>query len=114
MKASLAFLMLANLNMIAAVQAETIHLYAAGSLRAALTDVAKAYETMDSNRIEAKYGPSGLLKNEIVAGAKASANMEHPQALSNQHKSGPVVRFARNKLCALVKPGAKGGQHQFA
>jgi molybdate transport system substrate-binding protein len=109
MKASLAFLMLANLNMIAAVQAETIHLYAAGSLRAALTDVAKAYETMDSNRIEAKYGPSGLLKNEIVAGAKvdvfASANMEHPQALSNQHKSGPVVRFARNKLCALVKPG---------
>jgi molybdate transport system substrate-binding protein len=102
MKASLAFLMLANLNMIAAVQAETIHLYAAG----------------DSNRIEAKYGPSGLLKNEIVAGAKvdvfASANMEHPQALSNQHKSGPVVRFARNKLCALVKPGAKGGQHQFA
>ena len=30
--------------------------------------------------------------------------MEHPQALNDQKKGGPVVRFARNKLCALVKP----------
>jgi molybdate transport system substrate-binding protein len=31
--------------------------------------------------------------------------MEHPQALHDEKKSGPVLRFARNKLCALVKPG---------
>ena len=31
--------------------------------------------------------------------------MEHPQALNDEKKSGPVARFARNKLCALVKPG---------
>ena len=37
----------------------------------------------------------------------ASANMEHPQALHDAGKSGPVVLFARNKLCALVKPGLK-------
>jgi len=102
---------LASLNMIAPAQAETIHLYAAGSLRAALTDVTKAYEATNPNRVEAKYGPSGLLKNEIVAGAKvdvfASANMEHPQALYDLHKGGSVVRFARNKLCALVKPDLK-------
>jgi ABC-type molybdate transport system substrate-binding protein len=35
----------------------------------------------------------------------ASANMEHPQALHDAGKSGPVTRFARNTLCALVKPG---------
>src|SRR5262249_40883760 len=35
----------------------------------------------------------------------ASANMEHPQALAKAGKSGPVVLFARNRLCALVKPG---------
>jgi molybdate transport system substrate-binding protein len=35
----------------------------------------------------------------------ASANMEHPQALSAAKKSGPVHLFARNRLCALVKPG---------
>jgi hypothetical protein len=61
------------------------------------------------NKIDAKYGPSGILKNEISAGATAnvfaSANMEHPQALHDEKKSGPVVRFARNQLCALVKPG---------
>jgi ABC-type molybdate transport system substrate-binding protein len=49
------------------------------------------------------------LKNEIVAGAKtdvfASANMEHPQALHDAGKSGAVVLFTRNRLCALVKPG---------
>jgi molybdate transport system substrate-binding protein len=74
-----------------------------------LTDVAKAYEAMTRNKVDAKYGPSGILKNEISAGATAnvfaSANMEHPQALHDEKKSGPVFRFARNQLCALVKPG---------
>lgn len=110
-KAALALIVLIILHMIAPAHADIVHLYAAGSLRAALTDVAKAYETSSPNKIEAKYGPSGLLKNEIVAGAKAdvfaSANTEHPQALNDQHKGGAVIRFARNKLCALVKPELK-------
>jgi hypothetical protein len=25
--------------------------------------------------------------------------------LHDEKKSGPVIRFARNRLCALVKPG---------
>jgi ABC-type molybdate transport system substrate-binding protein len=33
--------------------------------------------------------------------------MEHPQALSTARKSGPVQRFARNRLCALVWRGLK-------
>ena len=88
---------------------ESIQIYAAGSLRGALTDVAKAYEAKSGNKVEAKWGASGLLKNEIAAGAKtdifASANMEHPQALHDAGKSGAVVLFTRNKLCALVRPG---------
>jgi molybdenum ABC transporter molybdate-binding protein len=91
--------------------ADTVQLYAAGSLRAALTDVAKAFEAASGDAVQAKYGPSGLLKDEIAVGAKAdvfaSANMEHPQALSAAGKSGPVLLFARNRLCALVKPGLK-------
>jgi molybdenum ABC transporter molybdate-binding protein len=89
--------------------AESVQLYAAGSLKGALTDVAGTHEATTGDKVEAKYGPSGFLKNEISAGAKAdvfaSANMEHPQALYDEKKSGPVLRFARNKLCALVKPG---------
>jgi len=91
--------------------AETIQLYAAGSLKLALTEVAQTYEASTGTKVEAKYGASGLLKNEISSGAKAdvfaSANMEHPQALHDEKKSGPVVRFARNALCALVKPELK-------
>jgi ABC-type molybdate transport system substrate-binding protein len=95
-------IVLAMLAMTRPAAAETVHLYAAGN-------VAKAYQAMTGNKIDAKYGPSGILKNEICAGATAnvfaSANMEHPQALHDEKKSGPVFRFARNQLCALVKPG---------
>ncbi len=95
----------------AMAHAETISLYAAGSLRGALTDIGKAYEANTKNKVEAKFGPSGTLKNEIVGGAKAdvfaSANMGHPQALHGLGKSGPVVLFARNKLCALATPALK-------
>jgi molybdenum ABC transporter, periplasmic molybdate-binding protein len=94
-----------------AAHADTVQLHAAGSLRGALTDVAKAFEAASGNTVQAKFGASGLLKDEIAGGAKAdvfaSANMEHPQALHDAKKSGPVLLFARNKLCALVKPGFK-------
>jgi molybdate transport system substrate-binding protein len=86
-----------------------IRLYAAGSLKDALGDVAEAFEQASGNTVETKFGPSGLLKDEIAAGAKAdlfaSANMTHPQALHDAGRAGPGRCFARNSLCALVKPG---------
>ena len=53
-----------------ATASEPVRLYAAGSLRAALTEVAAAFEQISGNKIEAKYGASGLLRDEIVAGAR--------------------------------------------
>ena len=92
-----------------AMAEETVLLHAAGSLRAGLSDVATAFETTGLGKVQAKFGASGLLKDEIAAGAKAevfaSANMEHPQALAAEKRSGPVVLFARNRLCALARPG---------
>src|SRR3954447_649352 len=91
-----------------AMAEETVLLHAAGSLRAALTEVAKDFEAAGLGKVQAKFGASGLLKNEIAAGVKAevfaSANMEHPQALAAEKRSGPVVLFARNRLCALARP----------
>jgi molybdate transport system substrate-binding protein len=91
--------------------ADTVTLYAAGSLTAAMNDIAKAYEDASGNKVASKFGPSGLLKNEIASGATAdvfaSANMAHPQALHQAGKSGPVKKFARNKLCALAAPRLK-------
>ena len=92
-----------------AARADAVQLYAAGSLRASLTDASNAFLAMSGVAVQGKYGPSGILKEEIERGAKldvfASANMTHPQALADTGKSGPVVLFARNKLCALVRPG---------
>jgi molybdenum ABC transporter molybdate-binding protein len=94
---------------IPAAAQETVLLHAAGSLRGALTEVSKAFETQTGLKVDAKFGPSGLLRKEIGEGAKAglfaSANMEHPEALMTEGKSGKVTMFARNRLCALVKPG---------
>jgi molybdate transport system substrate-binding protein len=90
-------------------QADPILLHAAGSLRGALTDVIKGFEATNGQKVQAKFGASGTLKDEIAGGARAevfaSANMEHPQALAAAGKSGPVQRFARNRLCALARPG---------
>jgi molybdenum ABC transporter molybdate-binding protein len=84
-------------------------LHAAGSLRGALTDVVRAFEAASGGKVIAKWGPSGTLKDAIAAGERAevfaSANMAHPAALANAGKSTPAVLFARNKLCALVRPG---------
>jgi ABC-type molybdate transport system substrate-binding protein len=91
------------------VAADPVLLHAAGSLRSALTEVANAYQAAGAGTVRAKFGPSGMLKDEIAAGARAevfaSANMEHPRALAAAGKSGPVVLFARNRLCALARPG---------
>ena len=95
--------------MVPAMAEETVLLHAAGSLRAALTEVARDFEAAGLGKVQAKFGASGLLKDEIAGGARAevfaSANMEHPQALASVKRSGPVVLFARNRLCALVRPG---------
>lgn len=92
-----------------ALAQETVLLHAAGSLRGALTEMAKDFEAAGYGKVQAKFGPSGLLKDEIAGGAKAevfaSANMEHPEALARAKRSGAVVLFARNRLCALVRPG---------
>ena len=92
-----------------AIASDAVLLHAAGSLRGALTEVAQGFEKSSGLKVQAKFGASGLLKDEIAAGARAevfaSANMEHPQALAKANKSGPIVLFARNKLCALARPG---------
>jgi molybdate transport system substrate-binding protein len=89
--------------------ADPVLLHAAGSLRLALTDVIAAYEPLAGVQVQARFGASGTLKDAIAKGERAhvfaSANMEHPQALADTKKGGPVVLFARNRLCALARPG---------
>ncbi|MDU0343130.1 molybdate ABC transporter substrate-binding protein [Bosea rubneri] len=87
---------------------EPVLLHAAGSLRGALTEVAQAFEAQTKLAVKPVYGASGLLHDRIAKGEAAevfaSANMEHPQALAQAGAAGPVVLFARNELCAFVRP----------
>lgn len=87
---------------------EAVRLHAAGSLRAAMTDIADAFEAAHGGSVERAFGPSGLLRERIEGGEPAevyaSANMRHPTALAEAGRAAPVALFARNRLCALAQP----------
>ena len=95
----------------AAADAPAVRLYSAGSLRAAMTDIGKAYSEAYGVAFEPTFGGSGLLKDRLARGEPAdvftSADMGNPQSLSQAGKSGPTVLFAHNHLCALLRPGLK-------
>jgi molybdate transport system substrate-binding protein len=90
------------------VSADSLQLYAAGSLKAALGDVVAAFEKTYQTKAATKFAPSGLLRKAIEAGESpdlfASANMAHPAKLASAGWGSPVVLFARNQLCALAQP----------
>lgn len=94
----------------AAAMAQTVNddlsVYAAGSLRAAMTDLARAFERDTPTTVRLTLGPSGLLKDRIeggeVAHVFASANKSHPAALRASGKAETVRPFARNALCVLA------------
>jgi len=97
--------------MIEPVQGETVRLFAAGSLKAAMADIAAAYEAgAEGEHVETVLGASGLLRERIENGETAhlfaSADIGHPKRLADQGRTAtPVAIFARNQLCALVRPG---------
>lgn len=107
----------ALLVMPVASKAETVNLYAAGSLKAALSEVAQAFEKEHPGkvRIETTFGASGLMRERIekekekaAAHVFASADLGHPTKLADAGLGdGKVAVFARNQLCALAKNGLR-------
>jgi molybdate transport system substrate-binding protein len=102
----------ALLVMPVASKAETVSLYAAGSLRAALSEVVQAFEGQNAGtaRIETTFGASGLLRERIekekAAHVFASADLGHPTKLAGAGlAASKVAVFARNQLCALATDG---------
>ena len=83
--------------------------YAAGSLSAAMTEIATAFSASGGPLVVPVFGPSGVLRERIEKGEPAavfaSADVDHPRALGRAGRSGPAIVFARNRLCALAAPG---------
>ena len=92
--------------MTAAHAQEPVRLFAAGSLRAVMTELMQASGVPS----QGTFGPSGLLRERIEKGEGAdvfaSADMGHPQKLAADGRAGPVTLFTRNRLCALASPKA--------
>lgn len=88
---------------------QTLRLFAAGSLRASLSDVAATFEASNTHtKIDIVLGASGLLRERIeggeIASIFASADMRHPQILAQAGKvKTPIRMFARNRLCAIAR-----------
>jgi molybdate transport system substrate-binding protein len=81
-----------------------VQVYAAGSLREALTEVARA----QGGAVALTFGAAGLLRERIERGEPAqvfaSADLRQPQRLAEQGGWTAPVVFTRNSLCALVAP----------
>jgi ABC-type molybdate transport system substrate-binding protein len=105
------FVALLILSIPMSVSADSLTLYAAGSLKAALGEVVASYEETYETKVTTKFGPSGLLRKAIEEGEKvdvfASADMAHPDKLASGQWGGPVVLFTRNQLCGLAQPAVK-------
>jgi len=90
----------------AAATTAAVPVYAAGSLRGALTTLAKDHEARTGQKIALTFGASGLLRERIEKGEPAqvfaSADNEHPQRLAKLGGWQPSTVFVRNTLCALT------------
>jgi ABC-type molybdate transport system substrate-binding protein len=101
-----AVLLMVSLSTASAQQPVLLH--AAGSLRAALTEVANAFSDETGVQVRAIFGASGLLRERIEKGEPAevfaSADRGNPEALASAGRAGTVTSFARNALCAFTRP----------
>lgn len=95
----------------AAVPAEPVAVFAAGSLRGVVNDLASEANSALSIELVSTFGGSGLLAERIEKGEKAdlflSADLGSPQKLTSQGRTVvPVIAFARNRMCIVSRKSA--------
>lgn len=93
----------------AGAPSSVVQVYAAGSLRDALTRIAAQHEAQTGQKVLLTFGASGLLRERIEKGEPAqvfaSADTEHPERLAAQGQWQRPQVFTRNSLCALTREG---------
>ena len=88
--------------------AEGIAVYAAGSLRGVVTELARDSAAALGTEVNATFGGSGTLRERIEAGEKPdlflSADLASPRTLEAAGRTQvPVIAFARNRVCIVSR-----------
>ena len=85
-------------------------LFAAGSLREAMSELAVAWTAATSQPVTTVVGFSGHMRERIEAGEHAdlfaSADMGHPERLQREGRASAVAMFCRNALCVVAPAGS--------
>ncbi|HSV50499.1 MAG TPA: molybdate ABC transporter substrate-binding protein [Burkholderiaceae bacterium] len=105
---ALAMLAISAGGAMAQTTTESVLVFAAGSLREVLTEIARNHEAKTGQQLALRFGASGLLRESIEKGESAqvfaSADTEHPQRLAAAGGWQAPAVFVRNSLCALTSP----------
>lgn len=91
-----------------APQGQTVQIFAAGSLRGVVGDLAKQAGPDLGVEIKGEFGGSGSMRERIEKGEKPdllmSADMGSPQKLQAQGRTVlPVIAFAKNRECVVSR-----------
>jgi molybdate transport system substrate-binding protein len=87
---------------------QTVQVFAAGSLRGVVGDLAKQAGPDLGVEVKGEFGGSGLMRGRIEKGEKAdllmSADMDSPRKLQAQGLTVlPVIAFAKNRECVVSR-----------
>ena len=87
-------------------QPDSVTLYAAGSLRGALSEVADSFTQEYGISVKREFASSGSLRERIEKGENvdvfASADTGNPTILNQENLSGNVEKFATNPMYAIA------------
>jgi ABC-type molybdate transport system substrate-binding protein len=94
-----------------AARADTVDVFAAGSLRGVVSALAKEAGPALNIEVNASFGGSGTMRERIEKGEKAdlllSADLGAPRKLESQGRTVvPAIAFARNRLCVISRKSA--------
>jgi len=90
------------------VQAQTVQVFSAGSLRGVVGDLARQAGPALGVEVKGEFGGSGSMRERIEKGEKPdlfiSADMASPQKLQAQGRTVvPVIAFAKNRECVVSR-----------
>jgi molybdate transport system substrate-binding protein len=109
--ASTLLLLISSATAAGMAHAQPVEIFAAGSLRGVVTELAKEMASDYNIEVKPSFGGSGSMRGRIEKGEKAdlllSADLGSPRQLESQGRTTiPTIPFARNRMCIVSRRSA--------